>query len=489
MGDSMIVPVPQFTAPSYGGRTLNQVQRCVNLYPQETPEGWNLVSMPGYSILSTVDLSYGFRGAYYSTTGKVFCVTNSTVWEINSSGTTTNRGSIISGTTPIYMADNGVDVLIVGSGTTGYYLTMVGGSVTAIVDANYPGGATHCAFHNSRFIITVANSGTFYLSDLQSASDWTPLTFATAEAKGDNLVAVFSDGSNIHLFGKQSKETWYDTGNESFPYERVSGGTIPVGCPNTAVAAYSDGTVYFMGSSISGKGSFWAANGTSIKKISTPYIETIAKDFGSNASFAICYKVDGHSFFEVTGVTANKTIVYNITNGTWFEMSGSAGVSAYHNMRFVLNAFDDSYATVGFIGGAVAYALNYGDISLGGRNNAEVAGSTTQIVRQRIFGPISSNSRLVFHRQIWIEAEIIFDVGGTTSIAPTLDWSDDGGLTYSTALTLTKAVTSSTTGQRVVFTANRLGSSRERYYRLTFTGPAAKIILKKCELDLEEGRF
>ena len=32
----MIISIPQLTAPSYGDRTLNEVQRCVNWYPEKT---------------------------------------------------------------------------------------------------------------------------------------------------------------------------------------------------------------------------------------------------------------------------------------------------------------------------------------------------------------------------------------------------------------------------------------------------------------------
>jgi hypothetical protein len=52
---------------------------------------------------------------------------------------------------------------------------------------------------------------------------------------------------------------------------------------------------------------------------------------------------------------------------------------------------------------------------------------------------------------------------------------------------LSKAITSGTTGQRVMLEAHRLGSSRQRYYRLTFTGPAARIVLQSAELEADVG--
>ncbi len=114
----------------------------------------------------------------------------------------------------------------------------------------------------------------------------------------------------------------------------------------------------------------------------------------------------------------------------------------------------------------------------------------TTIVRTVAFGPVESgNTKRVFHNQIRFEIEIEYDASGTTSLAPTLDWTDNNGLTYSTPITITKTVVSSATGQRVLLAANRLGSSACRYYRLIFSGPSAKLILKKCEIELSEGRF
>lgn len=486
----VIVPVPQFTAPSYGSETINPVQRCVNFRPEQTPNGWQLVSTPGYGPWARLDASNAVRGIHYSSTGKLFVAVNATVYEVDSTGSASSRGSIAAGSSNVYMADNGIDLLIIIDGaSTGYSLVMASGSVASIADVNFP-QSVHVAFQDGYFIAAKANSGLFYLSDLLSATDWTGPTFATAEAKGDILVAVFSDGQYLHLLGKLTKETWYNTGG-TFPFERVNGATANVGCPNAALAAMHGGTLYFQGDSTNSQG-IWECRGTETRRISPPYIEKLMQQ--TVFSWAMCYTIDGISYFELTSTTLARSIVYNITNQTWFEKAGNASASDYDRLRWVVNAFNDTYGgTIGVRSGSVA---NLVYVALPGSlyGNSETYGSpvdfvTQAIVRQRIFGPIQSNSKRVFHRQIRIEAEYDFDDTGTTSTSASLDWTDDGGLTYSTAITLTKAVTSSTTGQRAVFTANRLGASAERYYRITFTGPAAKIILKKCELDLEEGRF
>lgn len=486
----MIVPVPQFTAPSYMDMTRNEVQRCVNLYPQQTSDGWKLVSTPGWNLFCAVDASNGVRGLYYSSTGKLFCAANTTLYEISDVGVKTSRGTIASGTEQVFMADNGTDLLIVISETNNRYsLVMAAGSVASIADTNFPNGAIHCAFQDGYFIVIAGSQ--FYLSALLSATDWTPLTFATAEAAGDTLVAVYSDGQYIHVIGKQTKETWYNTGNASFPFERVNGATHSIGAHRCSWTCFIDGAVYIFGSATCGRGSVWEVRGTAARRISTPYIQVLLERFDSGTTWTLGMKYGGERFFIISSSAQAKSIAYNANTETWFELSGNASASDYYRLRLVSNAFDVTYGgIVAALNGSPGDLVSVGQLASSNENSETSTGITSQnIIRRRIFGPIRSDSRVVFHSQIRIEFEADYDATGATSISASLDWTDDGGLTYSTAITLTKTVTNSSTSQRGTLIANRLGRSSERYYRVTFTGPAAKLILTKCELDLREGRF
>lgn len=484
----MIVPVPQFTTPAYNDRTSNNVQRMMNWFPEQTPDGWNLVSYPGYSLLTTAPNNAACRGAYFTSTGVLFAVHGNTVYEIQNGVTYSSRGTISTSSGSVSFADNGAQLLIIANGTNGYTLTISSGSPTLISDGNFPTNPIGAAFCDGYFIVCKTNSGIFYLSQLLDGTDWTPSQFATAEYSGDYLLRVLRIGSQIILFGSKTIEPWYNTGNASFPFERVNGGILNVGLAfqgvpgePTSLATINE-TAFFVGAgSAGGRGIFEYGPG-GLKKISTQLIESLiwgdSYDTETHEFSGYCYSHEGQFYYCLANYNNGGLLVYDITAGAWLE-SVSSGTTP--DIITIVNGFYEI--------GRQPIAFNVANGKIYEIKRHYNTNEGTAISRVRIFGPIKSNSKRVFHRQIRIELEIAFDATGTTSIAPTLDWSDDGGLTYSTAITMTKTVTNTTTGQRVVLTANRLGSSSERYYRLTGPSNAAKIILKKCELDLQEGRF
>lgn len=474
----MIVPIPQFTAPSYGDRTLNAVQTMRNWYPEKAPSGYVLVSAPGSKLIGTVANDAACRDSYYASTGQCFALNGNTLYEVSSGGTSASRGTISTSTGGVCMADNGITLFLVVNGTNGYTMTLASGSPAAIADANFPAAPQGAAFIDGYFVTCKGASGRFYLSQLYDGTDWTPVQFATAESLGDNLINVKNIGNELWLFGEKSVEVWYNTGNADFPFERINGKIYDIGLAAQYSVGIMDNSVYFIGSSQAGRGAVWAITGGQLTRVSTPYIESLTSGTYTPNWEGYCYRYDGHAFYALNNRSSGGSYVFDITEGAWFDRSA---LDSNHPVKKILNAFSNS--------GEPPYGFDAttGKIyEIRPEYNSE---NGTAISRIRIFGPIESNTKRVFHSQIRIEAEVKYDAIGTTSISATLDWTDDGGLTYSTARTMTRTVTSSTTGQRVIFTENRLGSSPSRYYRLTFTGPAAKLVLKKCELDLQEGRF
>lgn len=485
MGDPVsLTPIPQFTAPSYGDRTLNPIQLCQNLYTEKTPDGYNLIGRPGFAAFASTGVAGGVvtRGFYYSSSGQLFVADETKIWEISTLGVATSRGTIVTtSNTVVSWCDDGTDLLIATGATSGYTLVMSAGAVAAIADANFPANCIGVTYLNGYFIAAVPGTGRFRLSGLSDPTLWTPLTFATAEAIGDNLIVPYAFGGQLYLFGARSYEIWYNTGSTTFPFERVNGSTVNIGISGTTVGRHNGAIFIVSGSDGESAGSIWMINSGGPQKISPPYIEAqINASTGASVAFVSCYTFNGHDFVHFFGGSSASLFEYDMRMQTWCELTFS-GLT--NNAMAVINAqsFSGQYPVAVNILGGFVYQLK-------ATKNADTTGA---IVRRRIFGPIGDGTKRVFHSQIRIQAEILYDFGGTaTSISCVLDWTDDGGLTYSTALTLTATTTaSSSLGQIVTWTANRLGSSRGRYYRATLTGPSAQIILKKCELDLTEGRF
>lgn len=482
----MLTPIPQFTAPSYLDKTTNTIQRMVNLYPIQTPTGWEMVSTPGLTLAATLGYNEA-RGAHAASNGTIFIADDNRIIQVAADGTASARtGNLGSSTGFVSMADNGTQLFIVETTTgTKYTLTMSSGNVTAVADANCP-SCSSVTFQDGYFIISKTATGEFYLSNLLDGTDWTPVAYATAESEGDILVAVHSNGQYLYLIGKKTVEIWYNTGRASFPFERINGGIHKIGGLAAQCITALNGKVYVFGSSHTGAGSVFEFTGTEAQRITNQYMETAMAAFLAASTYMIAYHSDGYDFLEISSSAAHQSFVYNISNQTWFQKESNQDGYDKDIMRFFVPGIDGTNIREPF---AIHIQGDVYFLDQGLRDPAKNSEAGIAIRRERIFGPIESNMKRLFHRQIRFEVELKFDATGTTSVAPTLEWTDNDGLTYATALTLTKTVTSSTTGQRVTFVANNLGSAQRRYYRLTFTGPAAKIILRNCEIDLSEGRF
>lgn len=483
----MMTPIPQFTAPSYGNRHLSELQSCVNWFPEKMGDGFQLVGTAGLKLLSTMANNLPCRGAIYviyNGTGRIYSVHGAALYRINYDGTaTTISASGVGGSRRVSMAYNGLHLCIV-DGLDGYGVTMSSEAFATIADASFPASPGTVTFQDGRFIINDENTGQFYLSELNSFSDWTPQTFATAEGDPDDLRCAISNATYLYLIGSKVSEVWYNTQNADFTYERVNGAILPAGTSYFATVAQIGGSIFFIGSGSVGRGSVWMISGTTLAKISTPAVEADVYRWNSSTSFGFCYEERGHTFYQITdSSTGLSTWCYDIGLGVWHKKTSSA--LGYHRASIILNAYQHgSPPTAGLYAFDTANGKIY---TLDPTYNSEDGAA---IVRTRDFGPIGTGDR-AFHRRIRFTLQADHDSSINYILSATLSWTDNGGRSYSSGIALQKEIADNTgtTGQRLTLEANRLGSGPERYYRLVTTGPSAQMILKKCELDLQQGRF
>lgn len=481
----MVIPLPMMTAPSYGDRTLNAaqpVQRCRNWYPEKTVSGYKLVSAPGLTLVATTGNNAACRGAYVASTGQVFTINGNTIYEVSSIYTLTSRGTISTSSGYVAFADNGTELLIVVNLINAYTLVMsTGGALTLIADANFPSAPNGAAFLDGYFVVGSAGGtggyNQFYLSQLYDGDTWTPIAYASAEGSSDRLTNIKVSNRKLFLIGEQSVEIWYNTGNASFPFERITGAVIEVGTAARMSAAVSDGFLFMVTSNAAGRFAVVQISDAGVKYISTPYVETDLIGASATALTSwegFCFRDGGHLFYQLN---TNMSFCYDVTEGAWIERD-SSDVTPRHRAKVILNASGSS--------GSPPLVFDYANGKIyqyyGDSDNA------ANIARVRTFGPIQAGAKRVLHSRIRFVLEVASFLSSSFTLSGTLDWSDDGGLTWSTARTISKAVASSgTTGRMVVIDFNRLGSSRQRYYRITLTGADCHVVLQSAELDAEIG--
>lgn len=444
-------------------------QRTLNLYPQAVESG-NAPQVSALLPTEGLTLKYTLSGAIrglYALSDRVLVVAGTTLHVIQG-GVTTAVGTI-AGTNLVTFADDSIQVMIAAANAYKYVIETGVLSQLAIDDGvNNTGffGASSVTFLDSRFIWTVPNSGKIQWSKLLS-TDTTALSFATAEAKSDDLVRVIASNGQLWLIGKKTTEIWNSTGSADLPYQRQSGAYIPVGCVAKNSIAVFGSSLIWLAQTEHGANQIMMMNGYQPDRISNHAIETALSNYvRTDDAYAFSYQSNGHSFYVISFPTDLKTWCFDATTGMWHERSYYNPTDSVHeHHRAQCHCFFEGEHLVGDRSNGKVYKFD---------QNAETDDGAT-IIRERT-APCSSPqaTRLIFD-----EVELICQVGQATDTKPQvmLDWSDDRGKTWSNDRLAELAKDIGAIGEyekRVIF--RRLGQSFGRVFRVRMTDAGRLVI-------------
>ena len=286
-------------------------------------------------------------------------------------------------TTPV--ADQ---VLIVVSGTTFYYIKLVGGSpvITALVNAPIaavvaggkfkfipvpvisgaivkPGlmvvnGAqvfTLSWTQNTRVVQVVQElisvplfpqgivpggaylDGTFYLMDalgniwgsnINDVVTWNGLNVIKAQNSPDGGVALAKQLTYVVAFKSWSTEFFYDAGNATgSPLSPVPGALLPYGCTSADTLQELDGALYFVSTNRSGSPQVMKLEDLKAQVVSSPPIERLLEGNDTIHYYSFTFKHGGHRFYVLSLITADITLVLDIDQKFWYEWTDPDGGS------------------------------------------------------------------------------------------------------------------------------------------------------------------
>lgn len=423
-----MIPVASYNLPSRAS------QRLVNVYPQPIPgkSGIELVGAPG--ITRHVTLIGGGRGLHVMR-GKLYAVAGTSLYDVTS-GVAVGLGTV-PGSSVLSLADNGTQLVT----DTGYYSD--GSTVAQITDADLvPLEAVD--FCDGYIVAVESDSGRFVGSALNDATDWDGLDFATAEGSPDELATLIVDHRQVILFGTASTEIWYNSGASGFPFERLAGGFLEIGCLAKRGVCKADNSV------------FWLASDRTIRRLSgsTPVrvsqhgIEEKLAELADVAScVAFSYTWQGHINVAFRFPTA--CFVFDVTAGEWHERE------SYESSTW--NIVDAAE-----LNGRVY--VQHTDGSVGYLSDAVTEFGETQLYRwtyQNVAAP-----RRLFHSSF----ELLLktgDVAANVTPYADLEISDDGGNTWH-FLPRRELGVQGAYRQKVRWHA--LGSAYDRVYRVTMHG-------------------
>ena len=455
-----------FARQAYQSRSLPiSAQRCVNLFAESMPDDAKvplvLHGTPGLRLFAT--LGAGPIRGLHAKNGVLFAVSGNTAYAVDTTGTGFSKG-VVGGSDRLIMADNGTQIVAVTTTGDGYIITDF--TTVPIADSDFL-PASSVAYLDGYFIFSHKDSGEFFISDISDGLSYDALEFAAAESAPDNLVAAFVDHRELWLFGKTSIEVWTNTGNATFPFERVTNAILERGCIAPASIAKEDNTVWWLGDDLvvyRGSGSGYAPT-----RVSTHAIEFALQGFSNVADAeGSFYTQEGHKFY-VLKIPDEATFVYDVSTGLWHQRQ-SYGQNDW----------------------AVTKAVHcYNKIFVGDDTNGNIyeldldyyTDNGTTIERIAACPPLWAKSdRAIMSRfEVDFEAGVGLPVGQGSNPQAVLRWSDDGGRTWSNEL-WTSIGQLGQYRNRAVW--RRLGQFRQRIMEVSVSDPV-KIAIQGGYADLE----
>jgi len=232
---------------------------------------YTLYSMPGLRPVALLP-SGPVRGLYTATNGRVFAATSTSLYEVFAGWTFLSRGTIHTGTAPASFTDDGVHMVFSVDGI-GYGYDFQANALTPL-PLTGPQTFGQLGYIDGRIVTNEPGTRRFWYTPILDAATWPALNFYSAEARPDLLVTLLVDHREIWLFGSQSIEVWFSTGDALSPFGRMQNVFIEQGIETPHSVDALDNTLFWLGGSPRGEGPMWTVNGYQPVRISTHAVES-----------------------------------------------------------------------------------------------------------------------------------------------------------------------------------------------------------------------
>ena len=454
-----------FTGPSFTSRSRTVSDDSTrNLYAEAVESGtgkakYALYSRTGNSVLSklSANLGAGPGQGILQVQGRCFAVAGSYVYEVFSNGTYKKIGSV--GTTDtVSMASNPSQVIIVSGKGGGWIIPLANtANYAQINSAGFPAECDSVTYQDGYFIATQGGTQEFFISALDDGTSWNPLDFGSKEGSSDFVLAVTMVRRQLFVFGVETIEVWWNSGQANFPFQPIQGALMMVGCGAVRSPAIVGNGLFWLGRNSRGEAVAFAEQNFAPIRVSNHAVEWAWGQYTSiDDAIGYGYEEDGHTFYVLSFPSANATWVLDTKTGFWTEWDWwnlTLGVSEAALARFHCFCFGKHLTLDWKIGNVFAQSLNtYTDN--GG------------IIRRVRRSPHVDESK---HRIRHVRFELDMELGNVpvgTNPAYSMRFSDDGGFTWSNEMIRYLGKTGKYANQLVW---RQLGSSRDRVYEVVDT--------------------
>ena len=269
-------------------------------------------------------------------------------------------GTTVSTSGIVYVAENNKPQLLFSDNNTLYLYDPAASPAFVNINAVTPLDFTpgYITFHDGYFIAAASNNeqysppaqNTWILSGFNNGAVWTQSsrTVGLLSSKPDNTQAVVrfpSKGNMILVMGKTVTETWFNTGQQLFPYTRTNQYNIDYGCLSPASVAYMDEIVVWLAANEKSGPVIMFTNGGMPQKITTDGMDyEFAQLQYPEDSQGFLFRQDGHLFYQINFYKDNLSYFYDFNTQKFYNSSDenlnyfiAAQVAQYDNQYYFVS--------------------------------------------------------------------------------------------------------------------------------------------------------
>jgi hypothetical protein len=416
------VKVPLTGGANEGRSTNIAPEVCLNWFYEKTGNGDSLVSTHGSTTVVTPTTGEVRGGIEYNS--KAYFVIGSTLYEVNSSGTATSRGTLNTSTGRVSMAHNGVRTsanqqIFIADGTQRYIYDNTTSTLTGYTDY----AAETVVFLDGYFVFNLKDTDRFYITSIYDGVTVGSDDFATAEGDPDILKAVASDRRDLFLFGRETLEVWYNSGDADNTFQRYQGGSTQTGLAASHAQSRFDNTLAWLTSNKRGDRMVAImGDGYAPRYISTPEVNYRLSTYTTYSdAFMYAYQHEGHEFLCLTFPSHKVTEVYDASTKQWHQRGHTINGIFPNRERYNCHVFAFGKHLFGDFANGTIYQL---DATVG-----TISG--TRVPRERITPILTDEENRI--RISALQLDMDEGIGDPNSATDTKMWgsySKDGGHTY-----------------------------------------------------------
>lgn len=380
----------------------------------------------------------------------------------------TSIGTLPTSSGPVWIRDNGAGQVIAFADGRSLY----GYSLSTGVWTNAGVSARGAAFIDGWLTFGQPGSQQFFTSPLywDGVAAFNSTYFALKDAASDNLVMPIENNRQLWLIGERTTEIWYDAGNQYFPYSRLQGAMLDIGCQAPGSVCRTGKGLMWLARSERGENVVVLSKDYDYDPVSTPAVAYQISQYATlSDAVAFVYSEEGHEFYQISFPSADVTWVFDLTTGLWHQRASfdiDTGTFHRHRANCCINLNGNIY--VGDYQNGTIYQMT--------RKAYDDAGAPLVAVRRTPHVWDKGERNRV--RQTWLQVEFApgqgLNDGQGSDPQIMMRMSNDGGFTWGnehwTSIGLIGEFQ-----RRAIY--RRLGMARDRVYEVRISDPVPRDVV------------